>query len=107
MRQATVRVQEFYPRAAHDNSNLQSLARAILAQAFWDALAPPRHKYEHFRDDALEWFSSSERSPGSFHWICTVLHIDSKPLRNWVHGHERDDRDTARQIRFLLRPTSF
>ncbi|MEE8586596.1 MAG: hypothetical protein V3T83_17275 [Acidobacteriota bacterium] len=56
--------------------NLKSLARAILAQAFWDALAPPRRKNEDLRDDAVEWFSSSEQTPGSFHWICSILHID-------------------------------
>ena len=106
MRQSTVKIQEFYPSASGSDSNLKSLARAILAQAFWDALALPRRKNEDLRDDAVEWFSSSEQTPGSLHWICSILHIDSARLGQWVRSHKRNDRDAARKIRILLRPIS-
>ena len=107
MRQSTVNIQEFYPPASASDSNLKCLARAILAQAFWDALAPPRRKNEHLRAEAVEWFSSSEQTLGSLHWICSILRIDSRRLSQWVGSHKRNDRDAARKIRILLRPISF
>lgn len=104
MRQSTVRVQEIYPRTSSFDSGLKGLARAILAQAFWDALAPPRRRNEYLREDALDWFSSRDQAPGSFRWICMILHIDSARLQQWVCSQKRNDRDAARKIRLLLRP---
>ena len=104
MRQSTVRVQEIYPHASSLDSGLKGLARAILAQAFWDVLAPPRRRNEYLREDALEWFSSHDQAPGSFGWICMILHIDPVRLRQWVCSQKSNDRDAARKIRLLLRP---
>ncbi len=91
------------------DSNLRNLARAILAQAFSDALSPPKRRGEALRKDALEWFFSGEKCPFSFIWICGILHIDSAMLREWVrerHANRKgDNRGAARKIRTLLRPT--
>ncbi|MEE8587425.1 MAG: hypothetical protein V3T83_21510, partial [Acidobacteriota bacterium] len=93
---------------ANESGNHLVLARAILAQAFWDALAPPSQRTpSRVKSGAVRWFASLERTPGTFQWICSILQIEPVPLGQWVsRAQKRNDKDEARRLRYLLRPNS-
>ncbi|HSR52976.1 MAG TPA: hypothetical protein VLV83_19310 [Acidobacteriota bacterium] len=84
--------------------NLQKLARAILAQAFSDALSPSKRNRDEVRADALEWFFATDDCAGSFDWICAILGLDPGPMRTWLQKRNALERDRrlARKIRSSL-----
>lgn len=75
-----------YPQIKAPDRPARNLALAILNQAFRDIVSPNRvsQEWETWKRDAARWFSSEDVDPGSFHWVCGVLEVDSSKLRGWV-----------------------
>jgi hypothetical protein len=80
-----------YPPKKGPDPSLRRLASGILIQAFRDIVTAKSSSKEcaAWRQDALEWFLSDERYPGSFHWVCEVLRMDADRLREWLHDYRR------------------
>ncbi len=80
------------------DSAVRNLGLAILLQALRDATHPEtsNKKLALWRKDAMEWFFANDDYPGSFHWVCDILGMESGALRSWVQAQEGSDR-TARE----------
>lgn len=111
MKTSVIESEGLYPQAKRPDPSLRNLALGILLQAFRDIVAPKKSsnkEWEIWRQDALEWFFSEETHPGSFHWVCEVLEMSPKELRQWLHTYKHSDRarkkEMARKlIRFQIR----
>ncbi len=56
----------------------------------------------------MEWFHSDELHPGSFLWVCDVLEMNPKELREWLQDYKRSDKNRKKEmarklIRFQIR----
>lgn len=90
MRELSLATDRLYPPIRGPEPPIKKLALGILAQAFWDALFPPRSTEQtRWRKDAMDWFFSDDESPGSLKWVCEILHMDSDRLRQWVRLHSQ------------------
>ncbi len=90
MIEATAYVSEgLYPPKKGPDPALRRLASGILIQAFRDIVSAKKGSKESaaWRQDALEWFLGDEIYPGSFIWVCDVLHIDAMRLREWLRDY--------------------
>lgn len=87
---------------------IRKLATAILVQALKDVLREKETRI--VREEALSWFFSSNRQPGSFHWVSEVMQADGETFRDRIRsdlmeGGKRRSQlaDRIRKSR-LLRP---
>ncbi len=90
-----------YPREHRPESSLRNLSLGILLQAFRDVVAPKKasnKEWRLWRQDALDWFSSEENYPGSFQWVCEVLEISQKELREWLESYLLSDKDRQKEM---------
>lgn len=100
-----------YPQTKKPDSSLRNLALGILLQALRDIVSPKKtsHKeWELWRKDALDWFSAGDTHPGSLTWVCEVLEMNPKELREWLNryqrcGHHRKKEMARKLIRFQIR----
>ena len=89
--------QGLYQQKKGPESPLRRLAFAILLQALRDFFAVQRsgknNKWEAWQRDAIEWFFSKERAPGSFHWVCDLLEVDPRRIpKLLLSSHNPDDK---------------
>lgn len=85
-----------YPRDRKPDSPLMNLSLGILLQAFRDVVSPKKTSHKKWllwREDALDWFASDKNDPGSFQWVCEVLEISQKDLREWVQAYLLSDEE--------------
>jgi len=105
-----------YRRTKGPEASIRKLAVAILLQALRDLLTPSRSgkenrtNWEKWQQDALHWFFSEEKAPGSFYWVCEVLNIGSwrilKGLR--IRRDRKQREEVVRKLsEFQIRPQSF
>ena len=100
-----------YPQTKKADTSLSNLALGILLQAFRDIVAPKKvsnKDWEMWRTDALEWFLSEEGHPGSFYWVCEVLEMSPRELREWLQRYRRSNSHRKKEmakklIRFQIR----
>ena len=90
-----------YPREHRPESSLRNLSLGILLQAFRDVVAPKKSsnkEWRLWRQDALDWFASEESYPGSFQWVCEVLEMNQRELRQWLEAYLLSDEDRQREM---------
>ncbi len=90
-----------YPREHRPESSLRNLSLGILLQAFRDVVAPKKasnKEWRLWRQDALDWFASEESYPGSFQWVCEVLEMNQRELRQWLEIYLLSDKDRQREM---------
>ena len=100
-----------YPQNRKPDPSMRNLALGILLQAFRDIVSPKKasnKEWELWRKDALEWFGSDETHAGSLLWVCEVLEMDYRDLRNWLEDYRRSGRSRRREmarklVRFQIR----
>jgi hypothetical protein len=71
------------------------LATAILLQALKDVLligpdCPQGGRIAGQRD-ALEWFFSEQKGPGSLHWVSQIIQVDIEKFREWLRLYDESD----------------
>ncbi|HUG42845.1 MAG TPA: hypothetical protein VMN76_01270 [Acidobacteriota bacterium] len=111
MRASALESEGLYPQTKKADPSLRNLALGILLQAFRDIVAPKKSsnkEWEEWRQDALEWFYSSEDYPGSFLWVCEVLEMNANELRVWLREYRKSNaqekKEMARKLtRFQIR----
>lgn len=111
MKASVIESEGLYPQTKKPDASLRNLALGILLQAFRDIVAPKKSsnkEWELWRQDALEWFFTEECHPGSFTWVCDVLEMSPRELRDWLHDYKRSDgrrkKEMAKKlIRFQIR----
>ncbi len=111
MKASVIESEGLYPQTRKPDPSMRNLALGILLQAFRDIVAPKKSsnaEWEVWRQDAIEWFFSQENHAGSFRWVCQVLEINSRELRQWLHKYKRSGRyrklEMAKKlIRFQIR----
>ena len=89
------------PREHRPESSLRNLSLGILLQAFRDVVAPKKSsnkEWRLWRQDALDWFASEESYPGSFQWVCEVLEMNQRELRQWLEAYLLSDEDRQREM---------
>ena len=90
-----------YPPEHRPESSLRNLSLGILLQAFRDVVAPKKSsnkEWRLWRQDALDWFASEESYPGSFQWVCEVLEMNQRELRQWLEAYLVSDKDRQREM---------
>lgn len=111
MKTSAIESEGLYPQTKKPEPALRNLALGILLQAFRDIVAPKKSsnkEWQLWRQDALEWFYSDEKFPGSFSWVCGVLEMSPKELRQWLQDYRRSGakqkKEMARKLtRFQIR----
>lgn len=111
MKATVLESEGLYPQQKKADPSMRNLALGILLQAFRDIVSPKKtssKEWELWRQDALEWFYSSETHPGSLLWVCEVLEMDHKELRAWLQEYRSSGRSRKREmakklIRFQIR----
>jgi hypothetical protein len=111
MKSSALESEGLYPQTKKPDPSLRNLSLGILLQAFRDIVAPKKSankEWELWRQDALEWFYSDEKHPGSFRWVCDVLEMNPRELREWLHAYKKSRGDRKREmarklIRFQIR----
>lgn len=111
MKASALESEGLYPQTKKPEPSLRNLALGILLQAFRDIVAPKKSsnkEWELWRQDAMEWFYSEETHPGSFCWVCDVLEMNPRELRQWLQAYKKSDssrkKEMARKlIRFQIR----
>jgi hypothetical protein len=111
MKASALESEGLYPQTKKPDPSLRNLALGILLQAFRDIVAPKKSsnkEWELWRQDALDWFYSDEKHPGSFRWVCDVLEMNHRDLREWLHAYKKSrgerKKEMARKlIRFQIR----
>ncbi len=107
-----------YRRTRGPEASIRRLAVAILLQALRDLLTPRRsgkenrRNWEKYQQDALHWFFSEEKTPGSFYWVCDILNIGSRRILEVLRSYQRYDREQLKGLvsklsELQIRPTSF
>jgi hypothetical protein len=107
-----------YRRTKGPEASIRKLAVAILLQALRDLLTPGRSgkengtNWEKWQQDALHWFFSEEKAPGSFYWACGLLNIGSGRIREVLRSYQPYDRERLKGIpsrlsKFQIRPKAF
>ena len=90
-----------YPQEHRPESSLRNLSLGILLQAFRDVVAPRKSsnkEWRLWRQDALDWFASEENYSGSFQWVCEVLEMNQRELRQWLEAYLLSDKDRQREM---------
>jgi len=90
-----------YPCEHKPDSSLRNLSLSILLQAFRDVVAPKKtsnKEWRLWREDALDWFASEANYPGSLQWVCEVLGISQKDLREWVEVYLLSDEERQKAM---------
>ncbi|RPI29264.1 MAG: hypothetical protein EHM61_02220 [Acidobacteria bacterium] len=90
-----------YPQTKKSDSSVRNLALAILLQAFRDVIAPRKSSNKEWalwRRDAMDWFFADESYPGSFHWVCEILQMNSEELRMWLRTYKRSNRINKKEM---------
>ena len=62
----------------------------ILLQAIRDIVSPNREaqaKDEDWESDAVEWFESEAKHPGSLDWVCAMLKSEPTRFRQWIRDY--------------------
>lgn len=111
MKTSVIESEGLYPKTRKPDPSLRNLALGILLQAFRDIVAPKKSAskdWNLWRQDALDWFSSEEKDPGSFCWVCDVLSLSTKELREWLDlynssGVEQQREMSRKLTRFQIR----
>ena len=111
MKATALESEGLYPQTKKPDPSLRNLALGILLQALRDIVSPKKSsnkEWDLWRKDALEWFHSDETHPGSLLWVCEVLEMNPKDLRDWLRdyrssGHSRRKEMAKRLIRFQIR----
>jgi hypothetical protein len=111
MKASALESEGLYPQTKKPDPSLRNLALGILLQAFRDIVAPKKSsnkEWELWRQDALDWFQSDENHPGSFFWVCDVLEMNHKELRDWLRAYNKSRGDQKKEmarklIRFQIR----
>jgi hypothetical protein len=109
---------QLYRRTKGPEAAIRKLAVAILLQALRDLWTPSRSgrenrtNWEKWQQDALHWFFSEEKAPGSFYWVCGLLKIGSGRIREVLRSYQRCDREQLKGLssklsKFQIRPKSF
>ncbi len=107
-----------YRRTRGPETSIRKLAVAILVQALRDLLTPSRSgqenrkNWEKWQQDALHWFFSEEKTPGSFYWVCDILNIGSWRILEVLRSYQRYDREQltglmSKWSELQIRSTSF
>lgn len=108
MKTVTLASDGLYPPNKASDPFPTNLALAVLRQAFRDAIASERsldRDWSTWRRDAIEWFFSSERQPGSFHWICSILQMEPWTLRRWLRTYQQTG--SSRKAKMTIRLRKF
>ena len=111
MKATVLESEGLYPQKNKVDPSMRNLALGILLQAFRDIVSPKKNSNKEWKlwsQDALEWFDSNETHPGSLLWVCEVLEMDHKELREWLRdyrrsGHSRKQEMAKKLIRFQIR----
>jgi hypothetical protein len=111
MKPSALESEGLYPQSRKSDPSLRNLALGILLQALRDIVAPKKasnKEWALWKKDALEWFYSDELFPGSFLWVCDILEMRPKDLRDWLLSYKRSGRNQKREmarklIRFQIR----
>lgn len=111
MKTGALESEGLYPQPKRPDPSLRNLALGILLQAFRDIVAPKKasnNEWEEWRQDALDWFYSDEEYPGAFLWVCEVLEMNARELREWLRDYrvsdEKRKKEMARKlVRFQIR----
>ncbi|MDA2929818.1 hypothetical protein MYX84_07725 [Acidobacteria bacterium AH-259-O06] len=111
MKATVLESEGLYPQTKKPDPSLRNLALGILLQAFRDIVSPKKasnKEWKVWRQDALEWFYSTETHPGSLLWVCEILEIDPKELRQWLRDYRCSNSDRRKEmakklIRFQIR----
>jgi len=82
---------------------IRKLATAILVQALKDALREEEKRI--VREEALSWFFSANRQPGSFHWVSEVMQGDGETFRDRIRSDLKGGRKRRRQLAARIRKT--
>jgi hypothetical protein len=107
-----------YRRTRGSEASIRKLAVGILLQALRDLLIPSRsgkenrRNWEKYQQDALHWFFSEEKTPGSYCWVCDILAIGSWRILEVLRSYQRYDREQLKGLvsklsELQIRPTSF
>lgn len=82
--------------------SIQNLALAILIQAFRDLLSSntklPKEERVEIQEDALGWFYSKNRAPGSLEWVGEIIDINPDVLREWLRNYRQSDQESQYQM---------
>ncbi|MFQ5930690.1 MAG: hypothetical protein ACE5MK_13440 [Acidobacteriota bacterium] len=111
MKATVLESEGLYPQTKKPDPSLRNLALGILLQAFRDIVSPKKasnKEWELWRQDAIEWFYATETHPGSLLWVCEILEMDPKELRQWLRDYRRSNRDRRKEmakklVRFQIR----
>lgn len=82
---------------------IRKLATAILVQALKDALREKETRI--VREEALCWFFSANRQPGSFHWVSEVMQADGETFRDRIRSDLTEGGKRRRQLADRIRKT--
>ena len=107
-----------YRRTRGPETAIRKLAVAILMQALRDLLTSSRsgkekrRNWEQWQQDALHWFFSEEKAPGSFYWVCDIINIGSWRILEVLRSYQRYDREQMKGLmsklsELQIRSTSF
>lgn len=111
MKATVLESEGLYPQTKKPDPSLRNLALGILLQAFRDIVSPKKvsnKEWEMWRQDALGWFYSPDSHPGSLLWVCAVLEMNPKELRQWLRTYRSSNSDrkldmAKKLIRFQIR----
>ncbi|MGH9340877.1 MAG: hypothetical protein ACRD1R_15100 [Acidobacteriota bacterium] len=101
MRTSAIESSGLYPQTKRPDPSLRNLALGILLQAFRDIVAPKKNanqEWKFWRQDAVEWFYSDAKGPGSFMWVCELLEMNSRELREWLHAYKHSNQSRKKEM---------
>ena len=111
MKSTILESEGLYPQQKKPEPSLRNLALGILLQALRDIVSPKKSSHKEWnlwKKDALDWFSSKDTHPGSLAWVCEVLEMDPRELKEWLHryqhsGYHRKKEMAKKLVRFQIR----
>jgi hypothetical protein len=100
MTELTLASEGLYPPKKGADPSLRRLASGILIQAFRDIITSRKESKEciAWREDALEWFQTSDDYPGSFVWVCHVLKANPWKIREWLDEYRASTPTRRREM---------
>ena len=101
MKSIVLESEGLYPQTKKPDPSLRNLALGILLQALRDVVSPKKSlnkEWNFWRKDALDWFHSDEPHPGSLLWVCEVLEVNPKNLRDWLRHYQRSGYNRRKEI---------
>jgi hypothetical protein len=90
-----------YPQNRKSDGAVRNLALAILLQAFRDIVAPKKasnKEWAVWRQDAAEWFLDEEDGPGSLQWVCDILEMHPRQLRQWLKSYRHSNHAAKKEM---------